>query len=80
MKELKKSKRKHLSRKEKMRYKSLAAQLDVKLLAKRMELDQKIKDFEYNTSRSTPPCLTVIILFIMDYCHLEIMQKQRLET
>ena len=36
-----------MSTKEKMRYKSLAAQLGVKLLLKRTELDQNIKDFEY---------------------------------
>ena len=39
MKELK-TKKKHVSTKEKMRYKSLAAQLGVKLLLKRTELDQ----------------------------------------
>ena len=47
MKELKSNKKKHVSTKEKMRYKSLAAQLGVKLLLKRTELDQNIKDFEY---------------------------------
>jgi hypothetical protein len=47
IKEQKNNQKKHVSTKEKMRYKSLAAQLGVKLLAKRTELDQNIKEFEH---------------------------------
>ena len=48
MKEIKNKKQKDASTKENiLRYKSLAAQLGVKLLAKRTELDQKVKEFEY---------------------------------